>query len=422
MRGIKSFLPATLLTSILLTPATLCALEENNVTQKPDDISSLNFAAPSSAQGQLAESHQLKKARYLSTEFKSGFESWETWKKEIKEESYFDFAGHYASMYQHISNTIEGANSDGSAGVLRLTGSWTIVGRDTPNSGALVATVDHRHAYQNTTPAELASNAGYLGLTGTFFSDIGTALIYLNYQQTLNDGNTGFVIGRMDPNDYQGVLGYVNPWVTFTNIAILLDATVSFPDSSWGVGVGTWLNDQWYVLGGINDANGLATDNLEFLDGGSEFYTYAHVGWSPSKAERYTANVHIMAWHVDERVDVGLEESQGFAMAANWTFDEKWMPFARLGFSEGSAPIYNRSATAGLMYSFEDSSNQMGVAVNWGSPPNGLEDQTTVEAFWNVYLGKHFAITPDIQYLKNPSLNTESDHAWVYGMRTRFTF
>ncbi|MCO4810895.1 MAG: hypothetical protein KC572_04790 [Gammaproteobacteria bacterium] len=85
-------------------------------------------------------------------------------------------------------------------------------------------------------------------------------------------------------------------------------------------------------MGGINDANGLATDKLESFDEGAEFFTFAHIGWTPSKDERFFKNVHVMTWHVDEREDLGIDSAHGIALAANWTFNDRWMPFARPDF------------------------------------------------------------------------------------------
>ena len=64
-------------------------------------------------------------------------------------------------------------------------------------------------------------------------------------------------------------------------------------------------------------------DNLEFFDGGAEFCKYAHIGWSPTKADRYFKNFYFMAWHVDEREKVGIPSSHGMTIAANWSFDDK---------------------------------------------------------------------------------------------------
>jgi len=390
---------------------------------KYDFTTDTKFGGPSSAQGQLEDDDRVKEPAFRFPGIYDAFEPWRDWKKKLKDNYGFSFTGHYASMYQGLSSTVPGGDDSGASGVLRLIGSWELIERGTPNSGSLVVMLDHRHAYNEPVPADLAGQAGYIGITGTFFNDIGGAVVLLNWQQRFNDGNSGVIIGRYDPNDYMNILGYVNPWVTFSNLAVLLEPSVAFPDSSWGVGAGHWFNDQWYVLGGVNDANGLATDNLEFFDGGSEFFKYAHIGWSPSKDQRYYSNVHFMVWDVDERVDAGIDSARGFAVAANWTFDGKWMPFLRAGWSDGNAPIYNKSATIGLVRKFKFRSDLVGISVNWGDPPdNALPEQTTIEAFWNIQIAQNLALTPDVQLLLDPALNPEESSVWVFGLRARLTF
>ena len=255
------------------------------------------------------------------------------------------------------------------------------------------------------------------------YSDADWVIPNLNWAQGFNDGSTGLLIGRYDPSDYMNVLGYTNPWTTFSNLAILLDASVQFGDSSWGVAGGSWINEQTYFMLGINDANGTLTDNLEFFDGGAEFYKWAHVGWSPSRSERFKKNIHLVGWHVDAREDAGTDSAQGVALAANWTFNNTWMPFARLGWSEGSTPIYNRSATIGLGYKFQYRSDVAGIGINWGDPPDdSLNEQTTVEAFWNFQFAQNLAFTPSVQLLLDPALNPEEDEILITGLRARLTF
>ena len=282
--------------------------------------------------------------------------------------------------------------------------------------------VDHRHGLRDVTPADLASQAGYTGLTGLFYNDIGLALINLNWTQSLRNGKAVLVVGRYDPNDYQNVLGMVNLWTLFSNLATNLDTTVALPDSSWGIGGGSWLTDNWYVLGGVNDANGLATDDLDFFAGRAEFYKYFHDGWSPSKGERYFRKVHVLAWDADDREDAGLESTHGISFAANWTFDDRWMPYARLGFSKGSTPIYKKSVTLGFIRKFLYRSDVVGLSVNHGSPPDeSLRDQTTIEAFWRYQFSQGLAITPSVQLLLDPALNPDDDTVWVWGLRFRLT-
>lgn len=380
------------------------------------------FGGPNSPQGQLEEDDRVKEPAFRFPAVDDAFQPWRDWKRGLNEKHGLQLSGHYSTLFQGLSDSITGEDY-ASSGVLRLVGSWTLVGRDTPDAGSLVMMIDNRHAFRSVAPSNLGSQAGYIGVTGTLYSDIGWSIVNLNWQQRFNDGNTGLLVGRYDPNDYMNILGYVNPWTTFSNVAILLEPSVAFPDSSWGAGAAHYFDGQWYALGGINDANGTVSDDLDFFPGGAEFFTYGEVGWSPSKADRYFKNVHLTAWHVDDRKDAGIPSAQGIAFAANWTYDKTWMSFVRAGLSSGTAPIYNRSATIGFIRQFKFRSDLAGVGINWGDPPDStLRDQTTIEAFWRFQFAQNLAFTPSVQYLINPALNTQDDSVWVFGLRTRLTF
>ncbi len=159
----------------------------------------------------------------------TAFEPWTRWKSEQNKEHGFQLSAHYSTMFQGLSDTVAGGDDKASSGVFRGTMKWNPVGRNTPNTGSLLLTVDYRHAVRDVAPADLASQAGYIGITGLFYNDIKWAVINLNWQQGFNDGSTGLVVGRYDPNDYMNVLGYVNPWTIFSNLAVNLDASVALP-------------------------------------------------------------------------------------------------------------------------------------------------------------------------------------------------
>ena len=82
---------------------------------------------------------------------------------------------------------------------------------------------------------------------------------------------------------------------------------------------------------------------------------------------------------------------------------------------------------AGFAYQTVSGGNQLGLAYNWGEPNEstwgpGLEDQHTLEAFYRIQLWKEFAVTPNVQYIKNPALNPDDDKLWAFGLRARFAF
>ncbi len=377
------------------------------------------FGGPNSPEGQLEDDDRLREPAFRFPGIYNAFEPWREWKQTLNDDGGLQFTAHYTTLAQYLSDSLTDQKK-ASSGVFRATAKWTLLGRNTPNTGSIVAMVDHRHNYRDLAPASLGAEAGYLGVTGTLYSDIDWALVNLNWQQGFNDGRTGLLVGRYDPNDYLNILGYVNPWTGFQNVAVLLDPSVAFPDSSWGVAGGHWMDNGTYVLGGINDANGTITDDLEFFDGGSEFFKFGEVGWSPSKEDRYLKNVNVTLWHVDERTDAGIDSGKGLALAANWTFNDRWMPFVRAGFSSGSAPLYNTSATVGFIRKFFFRSDVMGFALNWGKPSDDdLRDQTTIELFWRFQFAQNFALTPSLQLLIDPALNPEKSKVWVFGFRTR---
>ena len=198
------------------------------------------FGGPNSPGGQLEEDDQVKEPAFRFPAFDRTMGRWFDWKRRVNEEHGFQMGGHYVSLYQSLSDSL-GEEDDAWSGLFRLNARWGFAERESGDDGALVLTVDHRHAFTDLAPGGLAGQAGYLGVTGLMLTDIDGAIINLNYQQSFNGRRTGLIVGRYDPTDYMNVLGYANPWTAFQNLATLLEPTTAFPDSSWGIGAGTWL-------------------------------------------------------------------------------------------------------------------------------------------------------------------------------------
>jgi porin len=325
-------------------------------------------------------------------------------------------------LYQGASTALPGAEDSAASGVFRVYGTWTLAGRDTENSGNLVFKFENRHRLgTGIPPSALGFGLGYLGVTGTLFSDVAWILNDFNWQQRLSAGRSGLIIGRFDPNDYLDVLGYANPWTTFQNLAILFNTSIALADTSFGAAGGSYIGDRVYLLASVNDANGTVSE-VEFFEGGSEFYKSVEIGWTPDPTKRFTHNAHVTTWHVDAREDAGVPQSDGLSIGANWTFDSTWMPFFRAGWSDGQAPFMNRAVTLGVLRYFSGRSDLSGLGVNWGDPSDGsLRDQTTAELFYRIQLAQNLALTPSLQLLKDPALHPQEDRIWVFGLRARLT-
>ena len=388
-------------------------------TRRADQASAANTI------NQLEEDDRLKSPVIRFPRIDQGLKGWYDMKRRLNEESGVQFGFDYNSLYQYADGAITKDDSAWS-GAFRILGSWDLVNKGETNVGTLVFGLENRHNISDRIPpSALASQVGYIGVTGTLFNDVGGILGNLYYKQQFKNGKGGWLAGRFDSNDFHDVLGYANPWTTFSNVAILLNPSIAFPDWSWGVGAGTWLGEEnegkgrWYIKGAISDANGTITDESFFSDG-TEFYKWGEIGWSPTRAEQYFTNVHLMAWHVDEREEKGIDSAHGIAIGANKTWNETWMAWLRLGWSHGAAPIYNETVGIGFGRLIRQWSDVFGLGINWGDPPDdSLKEQWTAEVFYRLQLSQNLQLTPSIQYLKDPALNPENSSVWVASIRMR---
>lgn len=388
--------------------------EEQKSGYEPNKVP---FGSPNSVPAQLEDDDLFKKPALRFLE--KALQPWYDWKRKINEQYGLKFGADYSILYQGANESLTGERNAAS-GIFRIFGKWTLVGRGTENTGALVFNVNHRHKIgTDITPAKLGANVGYLGVTGSLFSNAGLILADLNWLQVFNSGQTGLIVGRFDPTDYIDVLGYSSPWKGFQNQAIRLNSSIDLPGFSYGIGAGSFIKDQWFVLGTINDANG-TIDNLEFFEDGSEFFSALEFGWAPSSDSRRLKNVHVTYWHVDEREQKGIPESDGITIGANWIINKEWLPFARIGFSDGLGPQMQKTITVGLGHYFSIRTDAIGLAVNWGDPSDeALREQYTTELFYRFQYTQNFAITPSVQWLVDPALNPNEDNIWIFGLRVR---
>ncbi|MCP4377743.1 MAG: hypothetical protein GY794_16395, partial [bacterium] len=74
-------------------------------------------------------------------------------------------------------------------GIFRFLGNWTLLGRDSGNTGTFVYKVEHRHTLgTEIAPQSLGFEVGYLGLTGPVFSDTEWSLTNVYWKQLFREG------------------------------------------------------------------------------------------------------------------------------------------------------------------------------------------------------------------------------------------
>lgn len=403
-------------------------MAEESQALEDDGISTIqNFAGPGSVSGQLADDKRLKG----SLTNIDAPQSYRDWKKGLLEEHGFDFTVDYSATYISATHTMN--NDDNFAGgVIRAFGKWDLVGRDSGNTGSFIWKIENRHGYTDIAPNGVKNEIGYVGVISPTYSDIGTRLTNLYWKQKLDQGRIEIFAGMIDVTDLVDVYALPSPWTGFTNFALATgSATIPTPDdATLGVYFSAMLSDDVYIATGFADSNADSTDPFNGFDtffNDHEFFKSIELGIVTSRDRFYLDNTHITFWHADERKEAGVNDGWGASFSYSHSFDEKWMPFLRGGYAKDGGSFLQKSLSAGFGYHWGENNSLVGLGFNWGEPNedtfgSGLDDQTSVELFTRLQVMENFQLTPDIQYIKNPALNTEADDSWVFGLRARLIF
>lgn len=410
---------------ILLTTAkTTCLVAV--VLTSPRAAYAENFGGPDAVENTIADD-AASRPSFVEERL---LDPWFDWKQGLQEDTGFSFGLDYSSLY--LQSSEDGASGDDSAasGMLRVFGSWDLVGRGTKNTGAAVWKIEHRHRYTDQSPQGFGFDQGYVGLIEPPFSNEGTRLTNLYWRQRLNDGKATIVAGMLDVTDFVDVYALASPWTGFMNFAFSTGSAAMFipNDATFGIGGGTMLNDRIFLIGSIANAYTDPTEPFDTVDDffdENEYFSSIELGWTRGHDRLYLDNAHLTLWHVDKSNPAGTPGGWGAAFNYSASLqDNKLMPFVRGGYANDGGSLLEKSLSVGFGYHTFGGRDQLGVAANWGEPNedsfgSGLDDQYTFEVFYRFQLTEQLAITPDIQYLVDPALNPDEDKLWVVGLRAR---
>jgi porin len=389
-----------------------------------------HFGGPNSVGAQLKHDGRLKGPLFPFKGFDDLMKPYYDFKSNLQKKTGLNYGMDYNVLFQGATESP--GESSAASGALRFFGHWELIGRESGNTGVLGYKVENRHRLgTDIAPQALGSEIGYAGLSAVPFSDAGWMLSNFYWQQELLNKRFGLILGIVDTTDYVDTYGLVNPWTDFNNLAFGTDPTIPAPNQGLGVAVGGAITTNLYVMAGFADGNGDPTNPLEGFDTFftvGEYFKHVEVGWITSTKRKYEDNIHVTAWQTDARDDAGVPSGWGVALSASHLFADRWLPFARFGFSDGGggAPLED-SISIGTGYYLRDKSDMLGLGLNWGRPSHknygsGLADQYTIELFYRLQLLEHLAITPDVQLLINPALNPDADVVGVFGLRARLAF
>ncbi len=385
------------------------------------------FGGPGSVGAQLKDDDEPKEPYFRFEGIQRGLKPWFDWKGRLHDEHGLSFGLSYSALYQAASDSP--GHDDAAGGIFQIPVSWTFSGRGAENTNTLVFKAENRHRLGTSiAPQDLGIDAGAVAITGTQFSNLGAAITNLYWQQRRNGGRLNFVAGRIDPTDYLDIYGLVNPQTAFMNLSFSTNPTIASPNQGFGAAVGAALGEKTYIVGGFSDANAKATSaGFDTFFDDREYFKHVEVGRISSLDRRYFDNMHITLWHADRRDIAGVPEGSGGTFSYTKFINDRVMPFARVGYSDGGGgALLERMLSAGVGI-LRRSHDLIGVGVSWARPSEksfgpGLDDQYTTELFYRITLSQNTVITPDLQWIIDPALNPAESSLVVFGLRLRLTF
>jgi hypothetical protein len=351
--------------------------------------------------------------------FDAAMERWYDLKQTIDEAAGIKFGFNYVALYQSATATNPGQPDNAASHGLRGNLTWTIW-EDTGHTGFLNLSFEAPSALGNELPADsLGPTVGSSVLTSITYGDSDGYVANVYWQQGILDNEIQFALGRMDPGVFWSHHPLIAPATDFLNVNSGFSLAIPYPGIGFGAVAGARLGGHSYVAAGIHDANARNTlTGVETWSRGEFFYA-AQAGLYPDYEERWQKQVHLTGWYSDRRDTDGVPESWGLQLTGWWTFQEIFLPFARIGHSVGGAAPLGTNAAVGLGIKTREK-DQFAFAVGYAKPSDYSQNSSFhTEAYWRIHLLPHIALTPSAQLIIDPPNNADKEVIGVIGWRIR---
>ncbi len=349
---------------------------------------------------------------------------WYEWKGSVFDRYGIQFTFAYSAMGQFATETRVGREDTAAGGVLDFGGTWAILNRDGEWQGMLGFRIADQHKLgTSVAPAALGEEIGSVWGTSLAFDDVSLNVIEGWWEQRLGSG-AALRFGKFDSSGLIDAPALGNPFEHFMGQPFNLNNTIPFPAEGIAAIGELELYEKVSIVAAVIDANGNGKDwDFDSFFKVREYLTSIELGWSP-KLRQGQGEYHITYWKSDERVQAQVPEGEGYTLYAEQRFGDV-MPFIRYGHSSGGAAALKNMVAAGVgfYHAFGKQSNGIGLGYSWGEPfGDQARDQQGIEAYYRIQLTQEMAITPDIQYIKNPANNPDTNSVFVFSVRIRAAF
>ena len=349
---------------------------------------------------------------------------WYEWKASLFDRYGFQFTLAYSALAHKATETRVGREDKAVGGVLDFGGSWSIPNRDSEWQGILRFRIADQHKIgTSVAPSGFGDEIGSAWGTSLAFDDVSLNVVEGWWEQRLG-GALAIRFGKMDASGLVDAPSLGNPFEHFMGHPFNLNSAIPFPAEGIAA-VGNWaLTEDVWLLAAIIDSNGNGKDwDFESFFSVREHLKTFELGWTPDLSYG-RGEYHITYWKSDQRVQAQVPQGEGFTLYLEQRFGNV-MPFLRYGHSSGGAAALKNMLAAGVGFyqALGHNSDGFGFGISWGEPFGAqARNQSGVESYFRVQLTNEIAITPNIQYIKNPANNPDANSTFVFSVRIRAAF
>jgi hypothetical protein len=417
------------------------------MAEEPETLSALEEGAyPLLLDGTLSGDGDLKEDNSPHSglfRVPSIMDPWDAFKADVRDKTGITFGGSWGVLYQNYSDVPPGAQRDAVGQKFTLNLSREMLRAGTPEALSFDLVVEDRGPIGTDLPPLQAGLAtGSIVPTAATWGDFNLGITQAYIRQNLWNNKVQYTVGKIFAPNFIDAYPFFDDNRQFLNQSFSTSPTIASPLRGAGAVATVYPADNGlYVLGGVYSANssdtGLTVNDV--FDTGELFYQF-EVGWSAlartgvpiqARGPMDHNNIHLTAWYKDSQPDQAnatlRPQARGLAFNANMTMGPNMMGFFRAGLSDGW--VNDRAMSVGLGWRpSEQFSDLFGIGLGWVRPNSDIvpepfqREQINAEAFYRFHVTPNLAVTPDIQMIRDPSLNPGLDTLWVASLRARITF
>ena len=353
---------------------------------------------------------------------------WFNLKRDLNDNARLRLGVNVLTLFQHGSEDGSGGEDSAAGGIYRFQGSW-----DALRSDHSTGKFEWRLESRSSIGGELAPQSlggSYVGAINTGFpygDDFETDLTVLNWSQTFTQSRFGYAVGRLAFDVYLDASAVQSPYKGFVNRAFVLSPALATTGlGALGAVAKGFVSDNVWIGAQIYDGNAQNGEfDLDTIEEG-EYLKAVEIGWTPAFERRAVDRIQFTYWEKDERELAGVPEGSGWALTATRQFTPALLGFLRAADNDGGAGVAADSAASiGLDYQLYQQ-RSVALGIGWAAPRGSetgpkLDDEWVVESSYRMQITRNFSLTPDLQWVKNPTRIPDKSSVWIFGLRAVVT-